>query len=194
MDLIYYKPHSKRKKEHEFFLDLYSKLDKPKHFNHYPVLEDHLFENLVSIKDLIEKVDNYNKISLSKKERVIKSLEKLPNEVRVAKRIEDVSVDVIVVSDTIRFFEFHEKQHRIDSNKRLVPVYDANGKVYYTPRFVQRLIKDAWRYYNIPNFKIVWYDWFEQNKDVDCISNGRIEYSLLNKFSFNDMLKNEIYG
>ena len=189
---IYFKQYRNRKKEITFFNFLKDNLKNINHFDFNYSLDKELLDREINIEKVIKQVEKYNKFTAQKKEKIITELKKLPNEIMVANCIDNVSVDfVIEQKGNLQLIEFHEKQHKINSDKRLKPVYDLKGKRYETPRFVQRLLKDIWRFENLDNLKIVWWDWFEKNIDYkNLLNENKKEYCLTNKFSFEELLKN----
>lgn len=123
----------------------------------------------------------------------------MPDFVQVAKTIKDVSVDVVILNGAkVRYIEFHEKQHRNLSVNRQTPIFIDSSKdsSILIPRYAQRFLKDIWRYENLNNYQIVWWDWFEHNKlkGIDALfENERAtkEFSFAGKFNFSDFLKED---
>lgn len=92
------------------------------------------------------------------------------------------------------YLEFHEEQHVKLTDDRPKEVYDASGKGYRVPRFVQRLIRDVWRIQEFPNYTIVWHDWFAKNRGMHVLwlADGFHEYHLQDAFSFQVLCQNHV--
>jgi hypothetical protein len=190
---IYFKQYSNRKKEIAFFNYLTSNIKEGViHINYNYNLNKDLINKTLNIDNIVKKVNNYDKFTSQKKGKIINELEKLPKEILVANCIDNVSVDFVIENETsLQLIEFHEKQHKVNSDKRLKPIYGIDNKRYETPRFVQRLLKDIWRFENLENYKIVWWDWFEKNNNyIDLLNEDKKEYYLYKKFSFEELLTN----
>jgi uncharacterized protein (DUF927 family) len=103
-----------------------------------------------------------------------------------------LSVDIVIEENGyITFVEFHEKQHYRLSDKRLRPIFSQQGERYEIPRFLQRLIKDIWRWENLSNYKIVWQNWFEKNQGMPILFDLKKneEFVLKDKFSISSIEK-----
>ncbi len=108
----------------------------------------------------------------------------------MVKNIKEISVDfVIEFQNSVYFIEFNEKQHKIDSNKRCTKIYDLNNKPINIPRYLQRLLRDLWRWQYLNNYTIVWKDWFAVNKTTEknYLNLANTEYALNNEFTISDL-------
>jgi hypothetical protein len=160
---IYNKPKSNQAKEKSFQTYLLTKLKEYKHVNEtYTLCKDEFASLFIDVRKIERQLKIDNSISDRKKASVINILSKLPHKVRVAEACNLVSVDFLVVDaqNQKTYIEFHERQHRALTVNSLTPVFDNQFNRYEIPRFVQRILKDIWRFENLPNYKIVWFDWF----------------------------------
>lgn len=183
---IYNKTNIRRKKEKTFLDYLISENVGCKHIDLDKELNISLLNRTVNTVNLITKLRQNTTLTKLKRNRLIQELSKLPENIRVVKSISSISVDfVLVVGENIQYIEFHEKQHRNMSGKIPKDIYDENLEIIKVPRFVQRFLKDIWRYENLENYKIIWFDWFEQNKDYNnFLTENKKEYYLGGKFRF----------
>lgn len=187
MDL-YFKPHPERKKEIDFFEDLKKELGDVNHINENYKLPDYLINFYLDIPNIIQNLKKENRLSTLKKGRLLAVLSDLPIKVKVAEKISNVTVDFVLKNQNeITFVEFHEKQHRNISVSRLVPIFTPDNRRIEIPRYSQRFLKDIWRLEFLPNYKIVWWDWYAKNgiKEFDFHNPNR-EYYINGKFSFTD--------
>jgi hypothetical protein len=191
MKKIYFKPHAKRNLEKEFFEYLTSG-EEFKHISENYKLSSFYLDHLVDTGELKTAISNNSRIKDLKKRALISGLDSLPNKVRVAKTMKDVSVDFVIEEHgSLTFVEFHEKQHYRLSDKRLKPIFSINHERFEVPRFLQRLIKDVWRWQNLPNFKIVWHNWFDLNKTskLDFELNSSQEFGLSDKLTIKSLAR-----
>jgi hypothetical protein len=191
MTKIYFKQQDNRKKEIAFFQFLQKNIQQVQHIDENYPISPLLLKNYIDIPKTIKALNNDTKLSPSKRGKTIEALQSLPNKVFVAKNITDVSVDfTIIKNNNIQFIEFHEKQHSQLSVSRPTPIFCSKSERFEIPRFAQRLLKDLWRWQNLPNYKIVWWDWFEDNQNSfkisNLISNNRNEFYNNGKFSFSN--------
>ena len=194
MRTIYNKPSSNQKAELLFQNYLLSKLPNFVHKNETYQLSESEFTNpFVNVRKLEKAIFNSGNISQTKKAALFNILNKLPEKVKAAEKPNFISVDFVVVDENNRkyYIEFHEKQHRNLSVSRLTHICDEFQNRYEIPRFAQRLLKDIWRFENLPNYKIVWFDWFD--KDPNCkieeiLSLENNELFIESKFSFSKLL------
>ena len=171
MTTIYFKQHEKREKEKVFFNFLKSILPKAEHVNNNYSLDEKLLTKYVDIPKTIRLLKKETKLSESKRNQTIAALTTLPDKVYVARSINEVSVDFTILTDKkVQFIELHEKQHSQLSVSRLTPIVGSNNQRFQIPRFAQRLLKDIWRLENLPNYKIVWWDWFDENKNTTSVT------------------------
>lgn len=161
-------------------------------------LDPEEFQNpFINIREIEKSLQFFNKLSSRKKEKVFDTLNSLPDKVRVAERCSLVTTDFLLIdkNHVKHYIEFHEKQHRNLSVNRETPIFDLEFNRFEIPRYVQRFLKDIWRYENLRNYKIVWFDWFKNNKDCsleDIINSSTKEHHLNEKFSFTELLKREV--
>lgn len=183
---IYNKTNISRKKEKTFLDYLISENVGCKHIDLDKELNISLLNRTVNTVNLITKLRQNTTLTKLKRNRLIQELSKLPENIRVVKSISSISVDFVLVDgENIQYIEFHEKQHRNMSGKIPKDIYDENLEIIKVPRFVQRFLKDIWRYENLENYKIIWFDWFEQNKDYNnFLTENKKEYYLGGKFRF----------
>lgn len=189
MKAILFKPRPDRKKEIDFFKFLMKKLECYDHINENFLLSKDFLNKPLCISKVIKALELNNTISTKKRLKTIEALSILPDQIIVARKIEEVSVDFTIKKDNqIHFIEFHESQHRYLSVSRPTSIYSLDNNKYQVPRFTQRLLKDIWRWENLPNYKIVWWDWFDKNKMKlnveELLSNNKMEYYTNGKFSF----------
>lgn len=124
-----------------------------------------------------------------KKDKCVEILSHLPKEIRIIKSINRISVDIAIRSqDKVQLIEFHEDQHRINSDKRLKDIYTISGEPIKVPRYMQRLLRDIWRLKHLNNYKIVWYDWFEKNPNIDFLETDIKEFALDGKFRISELV------
>tara|TARA_B100000953_G_scaffold291694_1_gene278118 strand:+ start:73 stop:645 length:573 start_codon:yes stop_codon:yes gene_type:complete len=189
MTKIYFKSYSNRKQESAFFEKLTENFEKYEHIEEDYILPHSMLSNHIKVRELINKLKSDQNLSALKRDRLIEVLKPLPDKLKVAKKISDVSVDFTIhMNNIVHFIEFHEKQHRNLSDKRLKPIFTPDNDRIEIPRYAQRFLKDFWRFENLENFKIVWWDWFLQNQSFD-INDLNNEYYLKDKFNFNALIK-----
>ncbi|MEK0337316.1 MAG: hypothetical protein QQN41_07775 [Nitrosopumilus sp.] len=188
---IFNKTNSKRSDEREFLNKLLEIFPDSIHLDTEYTLQECLSKKTLKIDMLLRKIEKSKFISNLKKNRCVEELKLLPNEIKVVRNIKEISVDfVIEFQNTVYFVEFNENQHRIDSNKRCNKIYDLNNKPINIPRYLQRLLRDIWRWQYLKNYTIVWLDWFAVNKttDIDYLNRENTEYALENKFTISGLL------
>ena len=181
---VYFKPHPKRQKEIDFFEELKKRLGDVNHINENYKLPDSLLKHYLDIPTIIQKLKKEQRLSTLKKARLLEVLSQLPDKVKVAEKISNVTVDFVLNNNNeITFMEFHEKQHRNISVSRLSPIFTPGNRRIEIPRYSQRFLKDIWRLEFLENYKIVWWDWFEKNGINEFeIHNPRREYFMNGKF------------
>lgn len=144
-------------------------------------------------RSLAAVLDKHAALPKTRRQRCVKYLQRLPDELYVATEATDVSFDLIVEDDgRLYFWEFHEEQHRNLKDARPRTVYDAKGKPHIVPRYLQRLVRDLWRIQSATDLTVVWWDWFEEQNSnfIPTLRPGFREYRLQETFSF-DRLRRE---
>lgn len=186
---IYNKTNISRKKEKAFLDYLMSEIVNCKHINLNKKLNSNLLNSTVNTTNLIKQLGHNTTLTELKRNRLIQELFKLPENIHVIKSMSSISVDFVLIDGkNIQYIEFHEKQHRNMSDNRPKEIYDENLEPIKVPRFVQRFLKDIWRFENLENYKIVWWDWFEKNTNYkNMITEPNQEYYLEGKFSFQNI-------
>jgi hypothetical protein len=183
---IYFKPHSSRIQEQIFFRFIIESISEFDHIENNFSLPSSLINELLNRDEIIELLEKDLLLPSKKIKTCIDELKKLPNEIRIAESIAKISVDYVIIDKKeIFYIEFHEKQHRRLSVDRLTPIFSNDLTEYRIPRFHQRLLRDIWRLKNLSNYKIIWWDWFEENPKakINFLSKGKSEFYLPNKFS-----------
>lgn len=156
------------------------------------ILDSNLINKELNIEYIIEKIKNCSNLKDSKKIKCINSLIKVNKSIKVIKKIEDISVDFAIIDNNNKIYliEYNENQHYIDSNTRKTKIYDNLNNEIKIPRFLQRLLRDIWRWKYLDNYCIVWKNWFELNKNKanNFLISGKCEFSLENKFKISDLI------
>lgn len=186
MATIYFKEHFNRQAEKTFFNYLQKLFREVNHIDENYRLDHAYIDRLILTKKVSDFIIKSNLISDKKKAIAFEALSKLPGKVKVAKDISDLSVDFVIKDrNLLIFLEFHEKQHYRLSDYRLKPIFSSKDERFEIPRFLQRLMKDIWRWENLSNFKIVWHNWFEENQKtvINFRKNKNEEFVLPDKFS-----------
>jgi len=190
MIIIYFKTHCNRKAEKIFFDYLKSGYKNITHIDKNYKLPDEYINKLIDTNELFISIETSQHIAEKKKKIIREFLNNLPNKIKVAKNITNLSVDIVIDDNgQLTFIEFHEKQHYRLSDKRLKPIFSKLDERYEIPRFLQRLIKDIWRWENLTNYKIVWQNWFENTHDLTIKFDEKKneEFVLPNKFSISSL-------
>jgi hypothetical protein len=186
MATIYFKEHSSRQAEKTFFNYLKSLYINPNHIDENYRLDQVYIDRLILTNKVSDFVTKSNLIPDKKKAIALEALSRLPDKVKVAKDISDLSIDFVIKNNEhLTFIEFHEKQHYRLSDYRLRPIFSSKDERFEIPRFLQRLMKDLWRWENLNNFKIVWHNWFDKNQKalLKFHKDKNEEFVLPNKFS-----------
>ncbi|MFT3934419.1 MAG: hypothetical protein QM726_12430 [Chitinophagaceae bacterium] len=189
MTTIYFKKHSNRKSEKVFFNYLMSLYSDIIHVDENYLLDSHYIDKHISTTRILKFINKSTFISDKKKAIAFEVLSKLPQNIKVAKEISDLSIDYVIKDKNhLTFIEFHEKQHYRLSDYRLRPIFTTDNERREIPRFLQRLMRDIWRWENLRNFKIVWHNWFDKNQKtlVKFHKDQNEEFVLPNKFSISD--------
>lgn len=183
---IYNKINVSRRKEKAFLDYLMSENTDCKHINLDKKLNSSLLNHTVNMVNLISQLRRNTTLSKLKRDRLIQELSKLPEIIRVIKSINSISVDFVLIDGAnVQYIEFHEKQHRNLSDKRIKKIFTTDFQEIEVPRYVQRFLKDIWRFENLENYKIVWWDWFERNTNYNnLLIENKKEYYLEGKFRF----------
>ena len=163
----------------------------------YTLSENEFLNPFIDIRKIEKLLQEDNSLSSQKKSSVLDIIKQLPDRLRVAENNNLVSVDFLIIDKNKRkhYIEFHEIQHRVLSVSRLKPIYDKEYNRFDIPRFVQRFLKDTWRYENLPDYKIVWFDWFSANLNYnipDLINSDKNEFAKEGQFTFTKLYQKNI--
>ena len=192
MNRIYHIPNVRRKKESEFFYFIKKQFPDLIHLReNYYINSDYLNNNLIETEIIINKLKTDLKLPNKRKERCIDILKNLPDKLKIAISSKDLTFDFVIFFDeNVYFIEFHENQHRQLKVSRKSYIYDIDDNVYFIPRYLQRLLRDVWRFKFCRPFIIVWFDWFEFNKGKFKLElkDGIHEYFIKDEFSFSSFL------
>jgi hypothetical protein len=151
-------------------------------------LPTHLESKTLNSKEIAKKIQVNPHLSDTKKIKCLRELIQLPPEVKVVTSISDITVDFTLNIRAKKYYiEFHEAQHYKLSVSRPSNLYTVDDELMKVPRFLQRLLRDIWRFKYLPNYKIVWYDWFELNKGVDIFKSKEKEFALPGCFRISDL-------
>jgi len=188
MKKLYYVYNKSRQKEHDLMKFLINKFSDIEHINSSFDLRSMIKTELVEIEPIIEFLTEDTFLPKKRKNDCILYLETLNlTEIRPFKSINSISVDfTLELNEGTTFIEFHEKQHKSLSVGRLEKIYDTQNNEYFVPRFLVRFLRDIWRWQNLDNFKIIWYDWFICNhlNVNELTSHGKYEFCLPQSFTF----------
>ncbi len=190
---IYFSPNSLYKKELAFFSHLLSKNKQLVHVQEKYPLPEKLLHCFLNRDEILSALQKDVLLPAKAKAEFIKVLKALPLEIAVISSLSKISVDFVIKKDKqIFYLEFHEKQHSRLTKKKEYKIYNTAFQELRVPRFVQRFLKDIWRFKYLPNYQIIWWDWFEENPNakIDLFSKGKKEFHLPGKFSFSNFLKN----
>lgn len=156
-------------------------------------LEKNQYDSSVIIAPIIESLKNDKYLPKKRAQNCIDVLRqiKLNHErVVVFESESKISFDFTIKTNSdLFFFEFHEDQHKELKVNRQSKIFDIHGNEILVPRYLQRLLKDIWRWKNLSNYKIVWADWFNSSSNLilDLLEKGRIEYGLKDTFQFKNL-------
>ena len=158
----------------------------------YPIQVEYL-ENSVSAQSLIAALEQDHYLPNAAKETCLEILtNNCPPNIKIALNPNRISFDVVITLDKETFYwEFHEKQHRNLADPRNKQIYNAeNDEVIIVPRYLQRLIRDVWRFQNFRPYTIVWQDWFVANCYTykPQLQAGVHEFYLPDEFSFSEFI------
>lgn len=182
---LYYQPHSSRKREAQFVEHLIRTLPITTIHKSYFPLPESLVERAINIR-AIERLVPASQLTPLKKKRLLLELASLPDEIQIVNAMANMTCDVVIVAEGIQhYLEFHEEQHRNLTSKRQRHVLSVAAGRVTTPRFVQRLLRDVWRFQHMLNFSVVWADWFEANiHDYQPqLVSGNHEFAMNGKFT-----------
>jgi len=187
---LYHSYNIKRKQEHlflEFILNKFPEIDYLK--ENYRLVENKC-DSSIEIKPIIESLQNDIQLPKKRKQNCINILQDISNNheiVVVFESVNKISFDFTIKTDSDLFFiELHEDQHKKLKVNRQSKIFDSKGNVIYVPRYLQRLLKDIWRWQNLDNFMIIWADWFSSSSSeiLELLEKGKIEYGEVNTFQF----------
>jgi hypothetical protein len=141
---------------------------------------------------LISALEQDKKLPIAAKKHCLEYLGNVdcPETIKVALNPNDISFDCVITTDeNVFYWEFHENQHRKLTVSRNSRIYNAeNDEVFFVPRYIQRLVRDVWRFQNFDFYTIVWQDWFISNcyeYEPELIK-ARNEHALEHQFNFSD--------
>jgi hypothetical protein len=152
----------------------------------------------ISKNILLNRVSACNELSPNKKQKIRKILKKrsIPDSIRIATEPDAISFDFAIVdkNQVKLLVEVHEKQHRTLSISKPTTIYDKDGWPIKVPRYIQRLIRDIWRF-NVArthsiNYLVVWFDWLLANNNpiiYPVKMPGQYEFAKSNKFRISDL-------
>jgi len=189
--ILFHNFHSSHTKEHKFLKLILYQFPDIKHINQTFDLTLIDLDKHLDIRDIADSLRNDNHLPIRRKRQLLEILDKIPHSIKIINSLSDITVDfTFEINNTYYFFELHEKQHKKLSNNRKSRIYSANGETIYVPRFVQRFLRDIWRFKNLPNYRIIWDDWFENNYENFNFNfdTGFFEYHDSNSFSFSKLL------
>lgn len=153
---------------------------------HY--LPNHLESETLKPIEIAKRIKVNPHLSDNKKIKCLRELIQLPPEIKVVTSISNITVDfTIIMRNTKHYIEFHEGQHYKLSVSRPSNLYTIDNKLMKVPRFLQRLLRDIWRFKYLPNYKVVWHDWFELNKGADIFNSKTKEFALPGCFRISDL-------
>ncbi|MCC8089182.1 MAG: hypothetical protein LIO79_07965 [Rikenellaceae bacterium] len=97
------------------------------------------------------------------KSHLLNELSALPDLIKIAISQGSITADMAIkVNGQIKLLEFHERQHRTLSIKKLrikkCFVFSPCDTPIEVPRSIQRFLRDIWRVQSLENFSIVWWD------------------------------------
>jgi len=187
--IIYNQAKSNQKKELSFRSSLLDYFPNPQLYEETYYLPDNLASKTLAPLEIAKRIQKNSELSLQKKGKCIRELIQLPKEVKVITSTSQITVDFTIINgSTIKYIEFHESQHSKLSVSRASNVYTINDEVIKVPRYIQRLLRDIWRLEYIPNYTIVWHDWFDSNQNIDIFKSDTKEFALPNRFKISDLL------
>lgn len=195
---VYSKPKSNQRQEKLFQEYLLKGFPEMKHINETYTLSEAEFSNpFIDIRKIEKLLQEDNSLPIQKKNSVLAIINQLHDIMRVAENNNLVSVDFLIIDKNNKkhYIEFHELQHRGLKVNRLRPIYDKDYNRIDIPRFVQRFLKDVWRFENLPNYKIIWFDWFSANLHYnthDLLNSDKNEFAKEGQFSFTKLYKKNI--
>lgn len=149
-----------------------------------------LLARTVDVAELTRALEADVHLTRHKRDKALKALKKLPEEVQAFNTLSQINCDFVVLRDGVPYFwEFHEEQHRKLSDNRPKKLHSVDGRGIELPRSIQRLIRDWWRFRNLRPLTIVWSDWFEENSQTyePKLQPGVIELGLANRFGFSKL-------
>ncbi|MGD9488109.1 MAG: hypothetical protein AB7W47_08805 [Calditrichaceae bacterium] len=156
-------------------------------------LTENEYDSSIEIKPIIDSLKNDTWLPKKRKQNCIDILQDIKlnhDKVVVFESVNKISFDFTIKIDSdLFFFELHEDQHKKLKVNRQSKIFDIQGNEIFVPRYLQRLLKDIWRWENLDNYKIIWADWFisSSNKLSNLLEKGKIEYGIDNTFQFKNL-------
>ena len=189
---LYHSYNIRNKQEHAFLELILNKIPEIEYLNENYRLEKNKYDSSVKISPIIDSLRNDNYLPKKRKQSCIDVLRQIRlnyEKVLVFESENKISFDFTIKTDNdLFFFEFHEDQHKKLKVNRQSKIYDFQGNEIFVPRYLQRLLKDIWRWQNLNNYKIIWADWFNSStNELLLLDKGRIEYGLHNTFQFKNL-------
>lgn len=190
---LYHSFNIRNKQEHVFLEFILKKIPEIEYLKENYRLEKNKYDSSVNIAPIIESLRNDKYLPKKRKQNCIDVLQQLKlkhEKVVVFESENKISFDFTIKTNSdLFFFEFHEGQHKKLKVNRQSKIFDIQGNEIFIPRYLQRLLKDIWRWQNLSNYKIVWADWFDSSSNLisDLLEKGRIEYGLQNTFQFKNL-------
>lgn len=188
---IFFSPNQRYRKELAFFSYLMQSGNGLIHIQKKYLLPETFVHHFLNRNEILNAINQDSFLPKKAKSVCEEVVSKLPEQFAVIKHISNISVDFTIrKGKEIYFIEFHEEQHRRLTKKKESSIYTTSFEQIRVPRFVQRLVKDIWRWKYLDNYQIIWSDWFETNPNekVNLFSNGNKELFIPGKFSFTNFL------
>lgn len=183
---LFYQPHAKRVKEHEFGAFLAASLGCPLRPGAASIDADPA-SSTISRRDLLTWLHSAVQLPARKREACLRLAGELPQRIAIGPSGRSYGCDFAAVRAHEPFYwEFHERQHRTLSVSRPENLFSPRGEQIEVPRYFQRLVRDLWRIQTCKNLTVVWFDYFYEHATSfrPELAAGYRELSLPTKFSF----------
>lgn len=189
---IFFSPNRSYKRELAFFDNLLRSNSDLVHLKEKYLLPKSFINHFLNRNEILRAINADLLLPAQSKLICREVVSKFPEQFAIINNISKISVDfVIQKGNDVYFIEFHEQQHRRLTKKKEYSIYTTSFEQIRVPRFVQRLLKDIWRWKYLENYQIVWWDWFEANpeENFDLFTRGKKELFIPGKFSFSGFLE-----